>query len=49
MSHQERNSIRAAYIYKTEYLDARKAMMQWWSDYLDECSKGYVLPFVWKK
>lgn len=34
MSHQERNSVRAAYIHKAEYLDARKAMMQWWSDYL---------------
>ncbi|KFX21159.1 hypothetical protein JV35_08200 [Pectobacterium betavasculorum] len=33
MSHQERNSVRAAYIHKAEYLDARKVMMQWWSDY----------------
>lgn len=31
MSHQERNSVRAAYIHKAEYLDTRKAMMQWWS------------------
>ena len=35
MSHQERNSVRAAYIHKAEHLEARKAMMQWWSDYLD--------------
>lgn len=29
MSHQERNSVRAAYIHRAEHLDARKAMMQW--------------------
>ena len=34
MSHQERNSVRAAYIHKAEYLEVRKEMMQWWSDYL---------------
>ncbi len=28
MSNPERNSVRAAYIHKAEYLDARKAMMQ---------------------
>ncbi len=28
MSHQERNSVRAAYIHKAECLDARKAMMR---------------------
>ena len=45
MSHQERNSVRAAYIHKAEYLDARKAMMQWWSDYLDMCRKAYAPPY----
>lgn len=45
MSHQERNSVRAAYIHKAEYLDARKAMMQWWSDYLSTCQKAYVPPY----
>ncbi len=29
MSHQERNSVRAAYVHKAEHLEARKAMMQW--------------------
>ncbi|WES87708.1 tyrosine-type recombinase/integrase [Dickeya fangzhongdai] len=47
MSHQERNSVRAAYIHKAEYLDARKAMMQWWSDYLDMTREGYVAPYVY--
>lgn len=46
MSHQERNSVRAAYIHKAEYLDARKAMMQWWSDNLDMCRKAYVPPYI---
>ncbi|ECC5468254.1 tyrosine-type recombinase/integrase, partial [Salmonella enterica] len=36
MSHQERNSVRAAYIHKAEHLDERKLMLQWWADYLDE-------------
>ncbi len=37
MSHQERNNVRLAYIHKAEHLEARQAMMQWWSDYLDAC------------
>ena len=49
MSHQERNSIRAAYIHKAAYLDARKAMMQWWSDYLVAYRAMYVPPYIWKK
>ncbi|MEW7947579.1 integrase arm-type DNA-binding domain-containing protein, partial [Enterobacter hormaechei subsp. xiangfangensis] len=36
MSHQERNSVRAAYIHKAEHLGERKLMIQWWADYLDE-------------
>ncbi|MCI1898965.1 MAG: tyrosine-type recombinase/integrase [Enterobacter sp.] len=47
MSHQERNSVRAAYIHKAEYLDARKAMMQWWSDYLNACQETYIPPYIW--
>ncbi|WP_374748771.1 tyrosine-type recombinase/integrase [Klebsiella variicola] len=47
MSHQERNSVRAAYIHKAEHLEARKAMMQWWSDYMDECREKYVPPYIW--
>ena len=47
MSHQERNSVRAAYVHKAEHLEARKAMMQWWSDYLDVCREGYVAPYIY--
>jgi len=49
MSHQERNSVRAAYIHKAEYLDARKAMMQWWSDYLDVNREGSVAPYIFAR
>lgn len=47
MSHQERNSARAAYIHRAEHLDARKAMMQWWSDSLDVSREGYVAPYIY--
>lgn len=49
MSHQERNSVRAAYIHKAEHLDARKAMMQWWSDYLDSSREGYIAPYIYAR
>ncbi|MBS0847055.1 integrase arm-type DNA-binding domain-containing protein [Citrobacter sp. JGM124] len=48
MSHQERNSVRAAYIHKAQYLEARKAMMQWWSDYLDANRESYVAPYLYE-
>ncbi|MEA4690930.1 tyrosine-type recombinase/integrase [Klebsiella pneumoniae] len=46
MSHQERNTVRMAYIHKAEHLEARKAMMQWWSDYLDICRESYAPPYT---
>lgn len=46
MSHQERNTVRLAYIHKAEHLEARKAMMQWWSDCLDTCRETYVPPYI---
>ncbi|EAV2531525.1 integrase arm-type DNA-binding domain-containing protein [Salmonella enterica] len=45
MSHQERNSVRAAYIHKAEYLEERIAMMQWWADYLDANTGVYISPY----
>ncbi len=36
LAHQERNSVRAAYIHHACYLDERHQMMQWRADYLDE-------------
>jgi len=35
MSHMERNSVRAAYVHKAEFIDERKLMLQWWADFLD--------------
>ncbi|BCG10904.1 tyrosine-type recombinase/integrase [Buttiauxella agrestis] len=45
MSHQERNSVRAAYIHKAEHLDERRLMVQWWADYLDTNRQSMVRPF----
>lgn len=49
MSHQERNSVRAAYIHKAEHLDERRLMMQWWADFLDANKKNAVSPFDFAK
>ncbi len=49
MRHQERNSVRAAYIHKAEYLDARKSMIQWWSDYLAINRKVFISPYLFEK
>lgn len=49
MSHQERNTVRLAYIHKAEHLEARKAMMQWWSDYMDMCREAYIPPYIQAK
>ncbi|EFD4921117.1 TPA: integrase arm-type DNA-binding domain-containing protein [Escherichia coli] len=46
MSHQERNTVRIAYIHKAEHLEARKTMMQWWSDYLEACRESYAPPYT---
>lgn len=45
MSHQERNSVRAAYIHKAEHLEERKLMLQWWADYLEACEEKELTPF----
>ncbi len=49
MSHQERNSVQAAYIHKAEHLDARKLIMQWWSDYLDASRTAYIAPWTYAR
>ncbi|EDV2862385.1 site-specific integrase, partial [Salmonella enterica subsp. houtenae] len=49
MSHQERNSVRAAYMHKAEHLVARKSMMQWWSDYLDSSREEYIAPWIYAR
>lgn len=49
MSHQERNSVRAAYIHKAEHLGERRLMLQWWADYLDMNREKGVSPFDFAK
>ena len=39
LAHIEGNKVRAAY-HRSEYLDERRTMMQWWSDYLDSIGRG---------
>jgi len=34
LAHEERNRVRAAY-HRSEYIEQRREMMQWWADYLD--------------
>lgn len=48
MSHQERNSVRAAYIHKAQHLNERKKMMQWWADYLKAIQTAFIPPYDFK-
>ena len=46
MSHQERNNVVGAYTHVAEYMQERKRMMNWWSQYLvDIESKGFTSPY----
>ena len=45
MSHQERDQVRLAYTHQAEYMEERKAMLNWWSDYLDANQESYISPF----
>lgn len=49
MSHQERNSVRAAYIHKAEHIEERRLMVQWWADYLDANRGKEISPFSFAK
>ncbi|MEW2740781.1 integrase arm-type DNA-binding domain-containing protein [Providencia rettgeri] len=49
MSHQERNSVRAAYIHKAEHIEERRLMVQWWADYLDANREKTISPFDFAK
>ena len=41
LSHSER----AGYIHTSEYLDERRLMVQWWADYLDNCTKSVITAY----
>lgn len=46
MSHQERNSVRAAYIHLAEYIHERQRIMAWWSNYLEISRKfDFIQPY----
>lgn len=45
LSHMERNSVKAAYLHTSHYLDERRLMVQWWADYLDANRKGFISPY----
>ena len=49
MSHQERSSVRAAYIHKAEHLGERRLMLQWWADYLIANREKGIGPFDFAK
>ena len=44
LAHQERDKVSAAYNHAT-YLKQRTKLMLYWSDYLDNCTTGMVIPF----
>ncbi len=39
LAHREKNRVRAAY-HRSEYLEQRKKIMQWWANYLDQMEAG---------
>lgn len=39
LAHVDKNSIRATYN-KAEYIEQRRVMMQWWSDYIEAATTG---------
>lgn len=45
MSHQERNEVRLAYTHQAEFLEERKAMLNWWSDFLDANKDTAISPY----
>ncbi|EAA6073690.1 integrase [Salmonella enterica subsp. enterica] len=49
MSHKDRNTVRAAYLHKAEYLEERFEMMQWWSDYLSTSCEEYIAPYIFAR
>ncbi|MDR9527942.1 integrase arm-type DNA-binding domain-containing protein [Acinetobacter baumannii] len=44
MSHKSDNEVEWAYTHHVEYLEERKIMMQWWSDYLDQNKSKFISP-----
>ena len=47
LAHIERNGVRAAYN-RAEYLPERRAMMQWWADYIENAARAPVSDFAFE-
>lgn len=45
MSHQERDTVRAAYTHRAEMIEERRLMIQWWADYLDANREEHITPY----
>lgn len=45
MSHKERNEVRASYTHMAEFLEERKRMMHWWSDYIELNRQQHISPY----
>jgi hypothetical protein len=49
MSHMERNEVRGAYTHMAEFLEERRSMMNWWSNYLDQNRQQHITPHDYGK
>jgi hypothetical protein len=49
ISHQERSSVRAAYIHKAEHFGECRLILQWWADFLDVNREKGISPFDFAK
>jgi hypothetical protein len=45
MNHRERHRVRAAYIHKAEFLEQRRLITAWWSNYIDANRSEHVTPY----
>ena len=43
LSHMERNKVAAAYNH-AKYIEQRASLMQWWGDYVENCTAGNIIP-----
>ena len=49
MSHKERNNVRAAYTHKAEFLEERRMIMTWWSQFLEANREDHVITHEFAK
>lgn len=45
MSHTERNDVTAAYSHTIAFIEERREMVNWWSDYLTACRDKFITPY----